>query len=69
MTLRESDMSKIIMLQTRTIPTMLARFKKERDHYRVLGNESMFQALKVMMNSINSIHGLFGPYGSFEFQD
>ncbi|MGA9149280.1 MAG: DNA polymerase domain-containing protein [Candidatus Nitrosopolaris sp.] len=48
------------------IPTMLAKFKQERDHYHVSGNESMSQALKVM---INSIYGLFGSDGIFEFQD
>jgi DNA polymerase, archaea type len=48
------------------IPTMLAKFKQERDHYRVLGDESMSQALKVMMNSI---YGLFGSEGIFAFQD
>jgi DNA polymerase elongation subunit (family B) len=48
------------------IPTMLAKFKQERDHYRALGDESMSQALKVMMNSI---YGLFGSEGIFAFQD
>ena len=48
------------------IPTVLAKFKQERDHYRVLGDESMSQALKVMMNSI---YGLFGSDGIFAFQD
>jgi DNA polymerase, archaea type len=48
------------------IPTMLTKFKQERDHYRASGNESMSQALKVMMNSI---YGLFGSEGIFEFQD
>jgi DNA polymerase elongation subunit (family B) len=48
------------------VPTMLAKFKQERDHYRSLGDETMSQALKVMMNSI---YGLFGPDGIFEFQD
>jgi DNA polymerase, archaea type len=48
------------------IPTMLARFKQERDHYRALGDGPMSQALKVMMNSI---YGLFGSDGIFEFQD
>jgi DNA polymerase elongation subunit (family B) len=48
------------------VPTTLAKFKQERDHYRSLGNESMSQALKVMMNSI---YGLFGSDGIFEFQD
>jgi DNA polymerase II len=45
---------------------MLAKFKQERDHYRVVGDESMSQALKVMMNSI---YGLFGSEGIFAFQD
>ena len=45
---------------------MLAKFKQERDHYRGLGDEPMSQALKVMMNSI---YGLFGSDGIFEFQD
>jgi DNA polymerase, archaea type len=48
------------------IPTTLAKFKQERDHYRSLGDEPMSQALKVMMNSI---YGLFGSDGIFEFQD
>jgi DNA polymerase I len=48
------------------IPMMLAKFKQERDRYRVLGDEPMSQALKVMMNSI---YGLFGSDGIFEFQD
>jgi DNA polymerase, archaea type len=48
------------------IPTMLDKFKQERDHYRSLGDEPMSQALKVMMNSI---YGLFGSDGIFEFQD
>jgi DNA polymerase elongation subunit (family B) len=48
------------------IPTMLTKFKQERDHYRASGNESMSQALKVMMNSI---YGLFGSDGIFGFQD
>ena len=34
------------------VPTTLAKFKQERDHYRSLGDEPMSQALKVMMNSI-----------------
>jgi DNA polymerase elongation subunit (family B) len=56
-----------ICLRTRgAIPTMLAKFKQERDHYRILGDEPMSQALKVMMNSI---YGLFGSDGIFEFQD
>jgi DNA polymerase elongation subunit (family B) len=42
---------------------MLAKFKQERDHYHALGDESMSQALKVMMNSI---YGLFGSDGIFE---
>jgi DNA polymerase elongation subunit (family B) len=48
------------------VPTTLAKFKQERDHYRGLGDEPMSQALKVMMNSI---YGLFGSDGIFEFQD
>ncbi|MFY9795992.1 MAG: DNA polymerase domain-containing protein [Candidatus Nitrosopolaris sp.] len=48
------------------IPMMLAKFKQERDHYRALVDEPMSQALKVMMNSI---YGLFGSDGIFEFQD
>ncbi len=48
------------------IPMTLAKFKQERDRYRVLGDEPMSQALKVMMNSI---YGLFGSDGIFEFQD
>jgi DNA polymerase elongation subunit (family B) len=48
------------------IPSTLAIFKQERDHYRASGNESMSQALKVMMNSI---YGLFGSNGILEFQD
>jgi DNA polymerase delta subunit 1 len=48
------------------IPRMLITFMQEREHYRVLGDESMSQALKVMMNSI---YGLFGSAGIFAFQD
>jgi DNA polymerase elongation subunit (family B) len=48
------------------IPRMLVTFKQEREHYRTLGDESMSQALKVMMNSI---YGLFGSDGIFAFQD
>ena len=48
------------------IPMTLAKFKQERDRYRVLGDEPMSQALKVMMNSI---YGLFGSDGIFGFQD
>jgi DNA polymerase elongation subunit (family B) len=48
------------------IPRMLVKFKQEREHYRILGDESMSQALKVMMNSI---YGLFGSDGIFGFQD
>jgi DNA polymerase, archaea type len=48
------------------IPIMLAKFKQERDYYRAMGDEPMSQALKVMMNSI---YGLFGSDGIFEFQD
>jgi DNA polymerase elongation subunit (family B) len=48
------------------VPGMLAKFKQEREHYRILGDESMSQALKVMMNSI---YGLFGSDGIFAFQD
>ena len=49
-----------------TIPTVLAKFRQERERYRSLGDEPMSQALKVMMNSI---YGLFGSDGIFEFQD
>lgn len=48
------------------IPRMLVKFKQEREHYRILGDESMSQALKVIMNSI---YGLFGSVGIFAFQD
>jgi hypothetical protein len=48
------------------IPMIISKFKQERDHHRVLGDEPMSQALKVMMNSI---YGLFGSDGIFEFQD
>jgi DNA polymerase elongation subunit (family B) len=48
------------------ISMMLAKSKQERDHYRALVDEPMSQALKVMMNSI---YGLFGSDGIFEFQD
>jgi DNA polymerase elongation subunit (family B) len=48
------------------IPTMLLKFKQKREHHRVLNNESMSQALKVMMNSV---YGLFGSDGIFDFQD
>jgi DNA polymerase, archaea type len=43
-----------------------ARLRQERERYRSLGDEPMSQALKVMMNSI---YGLFGSDGIFEFQD
>ncbi|MGB6528065.1 MAG: DNA polymerase domain-containing protein [Candidatus Nitrosopolaris sp.] len=49
-----------------TIPTTLAKFRQERERYRSLGDGPMSQALKVMMNSI---YGLFGSEGIFEFQD
>ena len=48
------------------IPSMLLKFKEEREDYRSKGNETMSQALKVMMNSI---YGLFGSDGVFAFQD
>jgi DNA polymerase elongation subunit (family B) len=48
------------------IPTMRTKFKQERERYRRLSDESMSQALKVMMNSI---YGLFGSDGIFAFQD
>jgi DNA polymerase elongation subunit (family B) len=48
------------------IPTMLLRFRQQREYYRKKGNEPMSQALKVMMNSI---YGLFGSDGIFAFQD
>ncbi|MGB7956754.1 MAG: DNA polymerase domain-containing protein [Candidatus Nitrosopolaris sp.] len=48
------------------IPSMLLEFKEEREDYRSKGNETMSQALKVMMNSI---YGLFGSDGVFAFQD
>jgi DNA polymerase elongation subunit (family B) len=48
------------------IPTMLLKFRQQREYYRNKGNESMSQALKVMMNSI---YGLFGSDGIFAFQD
>jgi DNA polymerase elongation subunit (family B) len=48
------------------IAMVLTKFKLERDRYRALGDEPMSQALKVMMNSI---YGLFGSDGIFEFQD
>ena len=48
------------------VPRTLEKFKHEREHYRALGDEPMSQALKVMMNSI---YGLFGSDGIFEFQD
>jgi DNA polymerase elongation subunit (family B) len=60
---RRSERYWICLRNRGAIPTMLAKFKHERERYRTLGDEPMFQALKVMMNSINSIHGLFGPYG------
>ena len=44
----------------------LLKFKQQREYYRKKGNESMSQALKVMMNSI---YGLFGSDGIFAFQD
>ena len=48
------------------IPKMLLKFKEQREYYRNKGNESMSQALKVMMNSI---YGLFGSENTFAFQD
>jgi DNA polymerase, archaea type len=63
---RRSERYWICLRNRGAIPTMLAKFKHERDHYRVLGDESMSQALKVMMNSI---YGLFGSEGIFAFQD
>jgi len=48
------------------IPTMLLKFRQQREYYRNKGNEPMSQALKVMMNSI---YGLFGSDGIFAFQD
>jgi DNA polymerase elongation subunit (family B) len=48
------------------IPKVLLKFKEQREYYRQKGNEPMSQALKVMMNSI---YGLFGSDGIFEFQD
>jgi DNA polymerase, archaea type len=48
------------------IPKALLKFKEQREYYRNRGNEPMSQALKVMMNSI---YGLFGSDGIFEFQD
>jgi len=48
------------------IPKMLLKFKEQREYYRNKGNESMSQALKVMMNSI---YGLFGSENIFAFQD
>jgi DNA polymerase I len=48
------------------IPKMLLKFKEQREYYRNKGNESMSQALKVMMNSI---YGLFGSENIFVFQD
>src|SRR5919197_811486 len=48
------------------IPKVLLKFREQREYYRQKGNEPMSQALKVMMNSI---YGLFGSDGIFEFQD
>jgi DNA polymerase, archaea type len=48
------------------IPNTLLKFKEQREYHRNNGNEPMSQALKVMMNSI---YGLFGSEGIFEFQD
>jgi DNA polymerase elongation subunit (family B) len=48
------------------IPKVLLKFKEQREYYHQKGNEPMSQALKVMMNSI---YGLFGSAGIFEFQD
>jgi DNA polymerase elongation subunit (family B) len=48
------------------VPTTLAKFKQEREHYHTLGDEPMSQELKVVMNSI---YGLFGSDGISEFQD
>jgi DNA polymerase elongation subunit (family B) len=63
---RRSERYWICLKNRGAIPTILAKFKQERDHYRILGDEPMSQALKVMMNSI---YGLFGSDGIFEFQD
>ena len=48
------------------IPKVLLKFKEQREYYRLKGNDSMSQALEVMMNSI---YGLFGSDGIFEFQN
>ncbi|MGB6530525.1 MAG: DNA polymerase domain-containing protein [Candidatus Nitrosopolaris sp.] len=63
---RRSERYWICLKNRGAIPIMLAKFKQERNRYRVLGDEPMSQALKVMMNSI---YGLFGSDGIFEFQD
>ena len=48
------------------IPKVLLKFKEQREYYRLKGNDLMSQALEVMMNSI---YGLFGSDGIFEFQN
>ena len=63
---RRSERYWICLRNRGAIPTMLDKFKQEREHYRSLGDEAMSQALKVMMNSI---YGLFGSEGIFAFQD
>jgi DNA polymerase, archaea type len=63
---KRSERCWICLKNRGAIPMMLAKFKQERDHYRALVDEPMSQALKVMMNSI---YGLFGSDGIFEFQD
>src|SRR5215469_479806 len=63
---RRSERYWICLRNRGAVPIMLAKFKQERSRYRALGDEPMSQALKVMMNSI---YGLFGSDGIFEFQD
>jgi DNA polymerase, archaea type len=63
---KRSERYRICIRNRGAIPMMLAKFKQERSRYRTVGDEPMSQALKVMMNSI---YGLFGSDGIFEFQD
>ncbi len=63
---KRSERHWICLKNRGAIPLMLAKFKQERNRYRTLGDEPMSQALKVMMNTI---YGLFGSDGIFEFQD
>jgi hypothetical protein len=45
---RRSERYWICLTKRGAIPTMLDKFKQERDNYRSLGDEPMSQALKVI---------------------